>query len=46
MPFRLIPGAHTQYGLLSFDAQGAERRDDPDGLMSERLRASWLPREM
>jgi len=38
MPFRLIPGAHTQYGLLSFDAQGAERRDDPDGLMSERLR--------
>jgi hypothetical protein len=38
MPFRLIPDTNTRYGLLSFDAHGAERRDDPDGVMSERLR--------
>lgn len=38
MPFRLIPDTSTRYGLLSFDAQGVERRDDPDGVMSERLR--------
>jgi hypothetical protein len=37
MPFRTIPGCDTRYGLLSFDANGEERRDDPDGTMSQRL---------
>lgn len=37
MPFRTIPETDTTYGLLSFDARGDERLDDPDGLMSQRL---------
>jgi hypothetical protein len=37
MPFRQIPGSGVEYGLVSFDARGRERQDDPDGVMSERL---------
>ena len=40
MPFRQTSDTHTPYGLIAFDKNGAERRDDPDGvngLMSERL---------
>jgi len=40
MTFRTIPNTAIQYGLISFDAQGAERTDDPDGRngqMSRRL---------
>lgn len=37
MPFRTIPGTNTRYGLLCFDSLGAERQDDPDGVMSKRL---------
>jgi len=37
MPFRTIPESNTRYGLLSFDRNGQERGDDPDGVMSERL---------
>ena len=39
MPFRTIPGAETQYGLICFDSNG-EERPDPDGrggVMSQRL---------
>lgn len=35
MPFYDLPG--FRYGMLSFDADGQERRDDPHGLMSQRL---------
>lgn len=35
MPFRQTP----PYAMISFDADGNERRDDPDGLMSDRLEA-------
>jgi hypothetical protein len=37
MPLRTIPGSDTQYNLICFGADGSERRDDPDGLMSTRL---------
>ena len=37
MPFHTIPDTDIQYGLLSYDAHGAERTDDRDGLMSQRL---------
>ena len=32
MPLRTIPGSSTQSGLLCFDADAQERRDDSDGL--------------
>lgn len=31
MPFETIPGTTEQYALLSFDKNGKERSDDPDG---------------
>ena len=31
MPFRTIPGLDVQYGLISFDKNGRERIDDPEG---------------
>jgi hypothetical protein len=37
MPFRTIPGEETRYGLITFRPDGAERLDDPEGGMSERL---------
>ena len=40
MPFRQTPVTHTPYGLMAFDNNGVERKDDPDGLnglLSERL---------
>jgi|HubBroStandDraft_2_1064218.scaffolds.fasta_scaffold00415_12 hypothetical protein len=37
MPFEKIPGTDVDYGLMSFDAAGRERTDDPAGLMSRRL---------
>src|SRR2546423_867293 len=35
MPKMHAPATGTAYNLIAFDAGGAERRDDPDGLMSE-----------
>jgi len=32
MPFETIPGTTEQYALLSFDKNGKERADDPDGI--------------
>jgi hypothetical protein len=37
MAFRQLPNSDVRYGLIGFDAQGQERTDDPDGLMSHRL---------
>jgi hypothetical protein len=40
MPIRTIPGSETRYGLVCFDANGEERRNDPDAqgaIMSQRL---------
>ena len=37
MPFRTIPDQTTRYGLIAFDADGVERSEGPDGLMSHRL---------
>jgi hypothetical protein len=40
MPLRTIPDTNVTYSLIAFDAQGSERRDDPDGiagLMSARV---------
>ncbi|MBM3783569.1 MAG: hypothetical protein FJW30_04370 [Acidobacteria bacterium] len=37
MPFRTIPGTAVRYGLLSYGADGRERTDDPDGLMTRQL---------
>ncbi len=31
MPFRKIPGVDVEYGLISFDKNGRERTDDPEG---------------
>jgi hypothetical protein len=36
MGFETIPGTDAVYGLISFDADGAERAE-PSGLMSEAL---------
>jgi hypothetical protein len=40
MPFFPIPGASGRYALIAFDANGTERVDDPDGLMSQRVLGS------
>ena len=32
MPFETIPGTNDQYALLSFDLEGRERTDDPQGV--------------
>lgn len=40
MPYRTIPNTDVVYALIAYDANGAERRDDPDGvdgLMSRRI---------
>src|SRR5687767_12439621 len=38
MPFLTIPGTDERYALISFDKNGAERTDDPDGgLFSARI---------
>ncbi len=37
MPFRNIPDTDITYALISFDAKGKERTDDPDGLMSAEI---------
>ena len=34
MPIRTVPGTDLTYYLISFDAAGRERTDDPDGPMS------------
>ncbi len=36
MPIENVPGTDLHYYLISFDADGRERTDDPDGLMSRR----------
>lgn len=36
MPIENVPGTDLQYQLMAFDAEGRERTDDPDGLMSRR----------
>ncbi len=37
MPHIRIPGGDLEYDLIAYDAAGAERTDDPDGLMSRRV---------
>lgn len=37
MPIETTPGIGTKYHLIAFDAQGNERTDDPDGLMSDKI---------
>jgi hypothetical protein len=39
MPFRTIPNTTTEYALLSFDADGRERTDDPQGVGGRLSRA-------
>jgi pimeloyl-ACP methyl ester carboxylesterase len=36
MTIETVPGTSTPYYLIAFDADGRERTDDPDGLMSMR----------
>ncbi len=36
MPIEKVPGTDLHYYLMAFDAEGRERTDDPDGLMSRR----------
>jgi hypothetical protein len=35
MPIETTPDTETKYYLIAFDAEGNERTDDPDGLMSD-----------
>lgn len=37
MSIEHIPNSDLTYYLVSFDAEGKERQDDPDGIMSERV---------
>src|SRR5262249_38005660 len=37
MPIETTLGTGTKYYLIAFDAQGNERTDDPDGLMSDKI---------
>src|SRR5262245_27701829 len=37
MSMENVPGTDLKYYLISFDADGRERADDPDGVMSERV---------
>jgi hypothetical protein len=39
VPVETLPGSDERYYLIAFDAEGRERADDPDGLMSERVSA-------
>jgi hypothetical protein len=36
MSIEMVPGTALRYYLIAFDADGHERTDDPDGLMSQR----------
>jgi hypothetical protein len=36
MPIRQVPGTDRKYLLIAYDKNGVERRDDPDGVMTER----------
>jgi hypothetical protein len=38
MSIQKVPGTDLTYHLVAYDKHGDERRDDPDGLMSERAR--------
>jgi hypothetical protein len=40
MPIETIPGTEQKYYLISYDAEGSERTDDPDGLMSDTIAAA------
>lgn len=37
MPIKTIAGSSLKYYLVAFDANGKERTDDPDGLMSRKI---------
>jgi hypothetical protein len=37
MPIRKLSASDQEYYLISFDAEGNERTDDPDGMMSQRI---------
>jgi hypothetical protein len=37
MPIRKLSANDQKYYLISFDAEGNERTDDPDGMMSQRI---------
>jgi hypothetical protein len=37
MPIEHVPETNQTYYLIAYDAQGNERSDDPDGLMSQRV---------
>ena len=37
MPIRKLPANDQEYYLISFDAKGNERTDDPDGMMSQQI---------
>ncbi len=37
MPVERVPGTNLTYYLIAFDAEGNERSDDPNGLMSQRV---------
>ncbi|MBX9253025.1 hypothetical protein H1Q63_03470 [Desmonostoc muscorum CCALA 125] len=37
MPIETIPNTNLRYYLIAFDADGNERQDDPDGLMSAQV---------
>lgn len=39
MPYRTLPGSNERYALVSYAADGFERMDDPDGMMTERVLA-------
>ena len=38
MPVRTVPGTDLQYHLITFDEDGAERREDGGALLSEAVR--------
>ena len=40
MPIETIPGTDIRYHLVSLDDKGSERTDDPDGRMSDRIKAA------
>ena len=37
MPIETVPGTDLRYYLIAFDANGRERTDDPDGLLSQKI---------
>lgn len=40
MPIERVPGKDVTYYLITFDEDGRERTDDPDGLMSQQIVAA------